>query len=209
VSSTPFALALEPFGDAAFRVRLPDDEGDRRALLAALRAHDRVVDAVVTERHALVTFDPAAAPEGLEAVFDAAIHGAAPSPAAVRDHVVRVRYDGEDIAAVAAAIGRTPPEVIALHAGRPYTVASIGFLPGFAYLQGLDPSLVVARRATPRPRVPARSVAIAGPYTGVYPFASPGGWNLLGTAVDFTPFDAEGGARLALGDRVTFVAEAP
>jgi UPF0271 protein len=212
MSHAKAAIAIEPFGDAALRVRLPDAEGDRRALLDALRAHDRVVDAVVTERHAVVTFDPAAAPigpEALAAVVDAAMRGGTPAASAAREHVVRVRYDGEDLDVVAAAIGRTPKEVVTLHAGRPYTVASIGFQPGFAYLRGLDPALAVARRATPRPRVPACSVAVAGPYTAVYPFASPGGWNLLGTAVDFAPFDREGGACLALGDRVTFVAEAP
>jgi len=79
-------------------------------------------------------------------------------------------------------------------------------LPGFAYLRALDPRLVLPRRATPRPRVPALSVAIAGPYTGLYPFASPGGWHLLGTAVGFAPFDAHTGAAMSLGDRVRFVA---
>ena len=86
-----------------------------------------------------------------------------------------------------------------------YVVAAIGFLPGFAYLRGLDARLVVPRRAAPRTRVEALSVAIAGPYAGVYPFESPGGWNLLGTAVGFSPFDARAGAVLALGDRVRFV----
>jgi UPF0271 protein len=120
-----------------------------------------------------------------------------------------VRYDGADLAEVARAAGVSPDEAAALHAGRVYEVAFVGFQPGFAYLRGLDPRLVVARRASPRPRVPALSVAVAGPYTGVYPFASPGGWSLLGTALDFAPFDAERGALLAVGDRVRFEREPP
>jgi UPF0271 protein len=196
--------ALESFGDAAVRVTLPEG-ADARTLLAALRAHPGVVDAVVTERHALATFDPDAPPERLAEAIDAVLNGAATAADKPRDHVVTVQYDGADLETIADAIGRTPREVVALHAGRSYAVAAIGFLPGFAYLRGLHPSLVVARRPSPRARVAARSVAIAGPYTGVYPFASPGGWNLLGTASDFTPFDPIHGAHLSLGDRVTFV----
>jgi len=107
---------------------------------------------------------------------------------------------------VASASGLSPAEVVAIHSGTAYEVTVVGFLPGFAYLRALDPRLVLPRRATPRPRVPALSVAIAGPYTGVYPFASPGGWHLLGTALGFTPFDARTGAAMSLGDRVRFVA---
>ena len=99
--------------------------------------------------------------------------------------------------------------MVALHAASTYVVATIGFLPGFAYLRGLDAHLVLPRRSSPRARVPALAVGIAGPYAGVYPFASPGGWHLLGTAVGFTPFDARRGATLALGDRVRFVPVPP
>jgi UPF0271 protein len=205
-------FTIEAFGDAALRVRFAEDAPqaiDRRALLAALRAHDRVVDAVVTEAHALVTFDPESPPEGIDRAIDAALQGTgAPAPAP-RHHVVRVRYDGEDLEAIASAAGRSTRDVVALHAAGTYTAAAIGFLPGFAYLRGLDPGHAVPRRATPRSRIAALRVAVAGPYTAIYPFASPGGWNLIGTAIDFAPFDAGAGARLALGDRVTFVPEAP
>jgi KipI family sensor histidine kinase inhibitor len=70
--------------------------------------------------------------------------------------------------------------VIALHSAASYTVAYLGFSPGFGYLTGLDPALHVPRRTVPRTVVPAGSVAIAGPYASVYPSASPGGWRLLG-----------------------------
>jgi len=196
-------LELQPFGDAALRARLPDDV-DARSLLRALRSLPGVIDAVVTEQHALVTFDPLRRPEGVAEAIVASV-GAQASTGAL-PIAIAVRYDGEDLASVAAAAGLAPREVIALHTAGEYVVAAVGFMPGFAYLRGLDPRLSVPRRSTPRPRVPALSVAIAGPYSGVYPFASPGGWNLLGTAVGFSPFDAIAGARLSLGDRVRFVA---
>jgi 5-oxoprolinase (ATP-hydrolysing) subunit A len=197
----PHAI-LEPFGDAALRVRLPDGV-DGRSVLVALRALPGVIDAVVTERHALVTFDPEQPPRDVGRAVAHATKVGAPAVAAGL-HEVRVRYDGEDIEEVARAAGLSASEVIALHVSGEYRVAAIGFLPGFAYLRGLDARLIVPRRPVPRPRIAARSVAVAGPYSGVYPFASPGGWNILGTAVDFSPFDPDSGARLALGDRVRF-----
>ena len=125
--------------------------------------------------------------------------------AAGREHVVRVRYDGEDLDDVAQRLGLSPEEVVAKHKAPTYHVAAIGFLPGFAYLRGLDKALTIARRASPRLRVASGSVAIAGPYTGVYPLSSPGGWNIVGRALDFRGFDPRAGATLALGDRVRFV----
>jgi KipI family sensor histidine kinase inhibitor len=200
-------VALEPFGDAAWRVRLPETP-DGRAVLDALRALPGVVDAVVCERHALVVFDPRAPPAGVADAVDRALSGPA-RPAAPREHTIRARYDGPDLAELGARAGVAPREIAALHAGGTYVVAAVGFLPGFAYLRGLHPRLVAPRRASPRARVPACSIAIAGPYTGVYPFSSAGGWNLVGTAVDFAPFDARAGASLGLGDRVRFEAVVP
>jgi UPF0271 protein len=201
-------VAIEPMGDAAWRMRLPP-EADRRTVLRNLRAVPRVVDALVCEELALVTFEPGDAPEAQ--LVREAIARAGQAPAGEQApalHVVRVRYDGEDLDEVARRAGASAAEVVSLHSAPPYVVAAIGFQPGFGYLRGLDARLVLPRRDTPRPRVPALAVAIAGPYAGVYPFASPGGWHLLGTAVGFTPFDADRGAALALGDRVRFVPEA-
>ena len=193
---------VERFGDSALRARLEADV-DGASLLTALRGLPGVVDAVVTERHALVVVE--GEPGSLETEFTRAI-AAAPrarsTPGAL--HTVQVRYDGEDLEEVARAASLDVAAVIAAHAAPTYVVATLGFLPGFAYLRGLDPRLVLPRRSTPRPRVPALAVAIAGPYAGVYPFASPGGWHLLGTAVGFAPFDATRGAALALGHRVRF-----
>jgi KipI family sensor histidine kinase inhibitor len=104
-------------------------------------------------------------------------------------HVVRAVYDGADLEQVARQTGLSSAEVVALHAERDYEVELIGFLPGFAYLAALDSRLVVARRAAPRPRVPKGSLAIAGPYTGIYSVTSPGGWHLIGRVLDVDLFD--------------------
>jgi KipI family sensor histidine kinase inhibitor len=101
-------------------------------------------------------------------------------PREVGEVVIPVVYDGEDLAEVATETGLTTAEVAARHENGTYVSAFCGFAPGFAYLTGLDPVLHVARRATPRTRIPAGSIAIAGEYSSVYPSASPGGWRLLG-----------------------------
>jgi KipI family sensor histidine kinase inhibitor len=121
---------------------------------------------------------------------------------------IPVCYGGEsgpDLAAVAAYAQLPPGEVIARHAAADYTVAMLGFAPGFPYLLGLEPALHVPRRATPRTRVPSGSVAIGGAQTGIYPRELPGGWNLIGrTPLEL--FDARRNppALLAPGDRVRF-----
>lgn len=115
--------------------------------------------------------------------------------------------EGPDLEAVAAVCGLTADEVCRRHAAREYVVCFVGFLPGFPYLGPLDPSLRVTRRATPRPRVPPGAVAIAGEYTGVYPWPSPGGWHLIGrTDVSLFDVSATPPARVLPGDRVRFVA---
>ncbi|EHN74191.1 allophanate hydrolase subunit 2 [Streptomyces coelicoflavus ZG0656] len=98
-------------------------------------------------------------------------------------HVVEipVRYDGPDLADVAGHWGVAESEVAHIHAGTEFRVAFCGFAPGFGYLTGLPARYDVPRRDTPRTAVPAGSVALAGPYTGVYPRSSPGGWQLVGS----------------------------
>lgn len=185
---------VEAFGDEAWRWRLAPT-ADRRALEAALRALPGVRDVIVAEEHACVVGER----PDLRRIAPLAEVTAPP-----RALVIQVRYDGEDLDAVAAHAGLAREEVIALHAGRAYTVSLVGFLPGFAYLRAVDARIALPRRATPRPRVPAGAVGIGATYTGVYPLASPGGWWLVGTAVGFTAFDGARGAALALGDHVRF-----
>ncbi|MDH6702306.1 KipI family sensor histidine kinase inhibitor [Streptomyces sp. MAA16] len=130
-----------------------------------------------------------------------------PSGAAVE---IPVRYDGPDLADVAALWGVTPTAAAGIHADTEFTVAFCGFAPGFGYLTGLPERYDVPRRATPRTAVPAGSVALAGPYTGVYPTASPGGWQLIGRT-DAVLWDHARvpAALLSPGTRVRFVAVGP
>jgi 5-oxoprolinase (ATP-hydrolysing) subunit A len=196
------ALRMEPLGEGALRLVLPE-RLERRAALEALKAEPGVVDVVVAEEHACVYFNPAAPPEDPRHVLGR--RWVSPGPRVERPLVtVRVRYDGADLEAVAARAGLTVDEVARLHAGREYTVRGVGFLPGFAYLGEVDERLAVPRLSTPRTRVPVGAVGLAGRRTGIYPLVSPGGWNLVGTAVDFTAFRPESGGTLRLGDRVRF-----
>jgi KipI family sensor histidine kinase inhibitor len=119
-------------------------------------------------------------------------------------------YDGPDLEAVAAVWGVAPDEVAGVHVSRLHRVAFCGFAPGFAYLSGIGEHRSVPRRRTPRPRVPAGSVAVAGAWTGVYPRPSPGGWNLVGrTDVVLWDIQRQPPALLQPGDRVRFVAVGP
>ncbi len=122
-----------------------------------------------------------------------------------REVEVPVRYDGEDLDEVARLWDMTRAEAVATHTGTTVVVAFCGFAPGFAYCTGLPERLHVPRRSSPRTRVPAGSVGLAGEFTGVYPTASPGGWQLLGVT-DLTLFDveAEPPALLSPGTRVRF-----
>jgi KipI family sensor histidine kinase inhibitor len=124
-----------------------------------------------------------------------------------RDVEIPTVYDGEDLAAVADLLGWSAEELVRRHTTVGWTVGFVGFAPGFAYLVSDDEALVVPRRATPRTRVPPGSVAMAGPYSGVYPRESPGGWQLIGrTDVAVWDVDRDPPAIWQPGDRVRFVA---
>lgn len=118
---------------------------------------------------------------------------------------IPVRYDGADLAEAADAAGLGPGELVARHAAAEWTCAFVGFAPGFGYLVAPDFGLEVPRRATSRPHVPAGAVALAAEYSGVYPRASPGGWQLIGsTDVALWDESAEPPALLRAGTRVRF-----
>lgn len=199
-------MRLLPYGDTGLLV---DEAGDRSGLLAlraAVLAEPGVIDAIPAAQTLLVEFDPSrTTPARLAQVLEAAeVSGQpAPSPAAVQ---IRVRYDGPDLDDVAHAAGMSRDAVIQSHCASTYTVAFCGFSPGFAYLDGLDPALHVARLDRPRTVVPAGAVGIAGEFTGVYPRPSPGGWRLLGST-DATLWDPAGRppALLQPGAKVRFV----
>jgi len=123
-------------------------------------------------------------------------------------HVIPVRYggaDGPDLAEVAVHAGCSPDEVIRRHAAVEYRVYMLGFVPGFADLGRVDPTITVPRHRVPRERVAAGSVGIAGEQTGVYPMDTPGGWRLIGrTDTPMFVADRSPSALLAPGDRVRF-----
>jgi KipI family sensor histidine kinase inhibitor len=121
---------------------------------------------------------------------------------------IPVCYGGEfgpDLPEVCKLRGMTEAQAIELHSSVEYLVYFLGFVPGFAYLGDLPKDLVTPRLASPRKRVPAGSVGIAGNQTGVYPFATPGGWRLLGrTPVKMFRAENEALSLLSIGDRVRF-----
>lgn len=123
-------------------------------------------------------------------------------------HEIPVHYGGEhglDMAFVRSHTGLTDDEIIDIHAGVEYTVYAVGFVPGFPYLGTLDPRLNVPRLETPRTRIPGGSIGIAQLQTGVYPFASPAGWRIIGRT-DLPLFDPrkEPYSRMQIGDKVKF-----
>jgi KipI family sensor histidine kinase inhibitor len=191
-----------------------DEEANRACVALAARLRGRrtlgLRDAVPGARSLLIVFDPLRlSSEVLRATVDAV--GTAPEKEADaggearRVLVVPVAYDGSDLDELARAAGISPAELARRHAGGEYRVAFLGFAPGFAYLTGLAPELHAPRLRVPRTRVTAGSVAIGGPYTGVYPDASPGGWRLVGrTSLRLLDPAAEPPALLRAGDRVRF-----
>lgn len=122
---------------------------------------------------------------------------------------IAVRYggtDGPDLQSVAEWAQCSPEEVIERHSSRTYRVYMLGFVPGFSYMGRVDERIAAPRRRVPRDRVPAGSVGIAGEQTGVYPIATPGGWQLIGRT-DAVMFDASRSrpSLLQPGDEVRFV----
>lgn len=196
-----------PAGRSAVLVEV-DDLETVIALHAALRRDPPagVIDMVPAARTLLLIHDDATSSSRLadrvrDQQLDPAGHrGGEPVE-------IPVTYDGADLAHVAEQTGLTEDDVARRHAAGDYVVAFIGFAPGFAYLVGGDPALRVARRDTPRTRVPAGSVALAGEFTGVYPREAPGGWQLIGST-DATLWDLarDPPALLPPGTPVRFVA---
>ena len=188
------------------------DDVELAAVLAArLRAlaMPGVIEIVPAARTVLVDgADIAARQAVVEIVPTLDLEHGAPTDGALVE--VPTVYDGPDLDEIAALTGLSVIEVIELHAGTEYSAAFCGFAPGFAYLTGLSAVLQLPRRADPRPKVAAGSVAIGADYTGVYPTASPGGWHLLGhtDAVMWDPSRARP-SFIVPGDRVLFVPVGP
>jgi KipI family sensor histidine kinase inhibitor len=215
----PRATMLRPrvveAGDAALLAELParidpmtNGAVLRLAELVRAAGFRGVRDIVPAIRSLAVFFDPLHTDiEGLKAVVGRALES--DSALEGRRHEVPVVYGGEagvDLNEVAAASGLSAGEVISRHAGRDYRVYMLGFLPGFAYLGTLDPTIVAMRRPTSRRKVLAGTVGVAGRQTGIYPRESPGGWALLGrTPLGMFDPGSDTPARFAPGDVVRFV----
>jgi KipI family sensor histidine kinase inhibitor len=170
-------------------------------------ARPEILDVVPGARTVLVTARPGTDLNRLGAVLED-LTPPETTPGGGEPLRIPVVYDGADLDEVASLTGLRREEVVELHRGGDYVVAYLGFSPGFGYLTGLDESLHVPRRDSPRTAVPAGSVAIAGPYGAVYPSSSPGGWRLLGrTALRLWDADRDPPSLLQPGTRVRFVAE--
>jgi KipI family sensor histidine kinase inhibitor len=183
-------VRLRTAGERGLLVEVEDLETVHR-LHAALRELDPpgVVELVPGYRTVLIVADPGQA-EALDELAARLPHLELPPAEAAAGATVEipVSYDGEDLPEVAGLTGLEAEEVVRRHTAPEYTVAFLGFSPGFPYLVGLDPALQVPRRDTPRTSIPAGSVGLAGNQTGIYPTASPGGWQLIGHT-DVTLFD--------------------
>ena len=200
-------MRLRPAGARGLLVEVEELETVHR-LHAALRALELpwVVELVPGYRTVLVVADPARAGALDELAAELPTLELPPAEEVAGEPVeIPVSYDGEDLPEVARLTGLDAEEVVRRHTAPEYTVAFLGFSPGFPYLVGLDPALEVPRRDTPRTSIPAGSVGLAGGQTGIYPTASPGGWQLIGrTEVPLFDPDRDPPALLAPGGRLRF-----
>jgi KipI family sensor histidine kinase inhibitor len=205
---------IYPFGDSALVCEAPAPatlacQERIWALAQAARAWPHIIEIVPGMNNLTIVFDPLSADmDGLARQMAAAWERAVGLKASTREVEIPVYYggeDGPDLQAVAAHTGLSVDEVVRRHASAEYIVFFLGFQPGFAYLGGLDPALETPRRAAPRLEVPAGSVGIGGAQTGIYPAASPGGWQLIGrTRLALFDPARDPPTLLQSGDRVRF-----
>jgi len=210
-------MKIRPYGDRGVLLTQLDD-AERGAWLAKLEqalpsaCEDYVVgyDSILLVGQGLLSGDIASATP-LYTEFGIR---AAPVPSTSRQlHTIEVNYNGADLKFVATSCALTIDQVIELHTAPIYTVRMMGFSPGFPYFDGLDARLYLPRRASPRIRIAAGTVAIGGAHAGIYSVASPGGWHLLGQ-IDRPLFDLKAAQKpnpdpkdvfaLAPGDQVRF-----
>ncbi|WP_254151033.1 5-oxoprolinase subunit PxpB [Candidatus Chloroploca mongolica] len=212
--------SMQPLGEGALLLECTPVDTLTNRLMLALADQVTALDlpgievALPAWSSLLVLFDPLCLTRTrLEAVLTALVREVEPAPARPARVVdIQVRYggeDGPDLPEVAARLGLSEAEVIALHTSQIYRVMMIGFAPGFPYLGPLPAALDLPRRSTPRTAVPAGSVAIAAGMTGIYPDRLPGGWHLIGRteAQMFDPL-RDPPTLVVPGDGVRFNAEA-
>ena len=219
-------MRITPLGDTALRIEVGEhiDEATHRRVQAAFLALEAAALAGVTEltpAYTTVTlfYDPVRVVEAgaplsdlvawlVTRVRDVLARASKSEKIKGRTIEIPVCYGGDlgpDLAAVAALAKISSEEVIKRHSRADYLVYLVGFAPGFAYLGGLPKELATPRRSTPRTQVPAGSLAIGGAQTGIYPLASPGGWNLIGrTSLRMFRPEENPPVLLRTGDHVKF-----
>ena len=209
-------VTVRPFGDRAFLIELeqrrdPALIARSRAIADAWESRD-LGPAVPAYASVVVRFDPERTPyaDALGVATELLEAGIDPVETASGSFLeVETRYDGPDLEETAERSGLDVDALVALHAATTYTAWFLGFLPGFAYLGPLDPRIVAPRRASPRARVPAGTIAIADGQSAIYPTDSPGGWQLIGSADPsaLALFDPtrDPPTRIRAGDRIRFV----
>lgn len=206
------AIVVE-FGDAI----APELNRRVRNLMLTVQAKkiSGVIETVPTYRSLLVYFDPRQISakklrETLYSLTQPLAENGLPKPKLIE---IPTAYGGEygpDLEFVAAYNGLSVPEVVEIHIGTPYLIYMIGFVPGFPYLGGMSPRIVTPRLETPRAKITAGSVGIAGNQTGIYPVESPGGWRLIGrTPLKLFDPIREPLALFQAGDYLTFVSITP
>lgn len=213
------APKVEAFGDRAVLVEWAiegySQAASERALALAARLASspggRFTEIVPGYASVMAEFDPAreTLDTALESVRTMVKMTPDTPPAEGRRVEVPVRFGGSagpDLGRICAASGLSEDEVITRYSGRDYRVCMMGFMPGFAFLSDVDPLIAHPRHASPRARVPAGSVGIAGWQTGIYGLDSPGGWQIVGRT-KLRTFDPARDPMFALraGDRVRFV----
>ena len=221
-SNADAAWRIEPMGDRCLIIEFgrhvdPEINRTARSVALDLLAHpiEGVVDIVPAFTTVAVHYRPEAVADGLPyqkmcQSIESILGGSTVRERAMTRVVeVPVCYGGafgEDLPAVAAACKLAPEQVIELHVASPHVVYMLGFAPGFPYIGGLDPRLAVPRRATPRARIPAGTVAIAREQTAIYSLETPGGWNMIGrTPLKLFDPAADPPCLLQAGDEVRFV----
>jgi KipI family sensor histidine kinase inhibitor len=221
VSNGPGRPRITAFGDAALMIVLGDEidpaVNDRAHRIAAAirqlaRDDRRFGQPIPAYATVLVPIDPRAKADEIAAHLEDMVSAAearTEPPPPPRRHEIPTRYggeDGPDLDELAAMHGLRPADVVELHASVDYRVYMLGFAPGFAYLGRVPAEIAAPRRPTPRQRVAAGSVAIARDQTGIYPFETPAGWNVIGrTALTLWDPTADPPALFAPGDSVRFV----
>jgi inhibitor of KinA len=211
-------MKICPLGDSAFVIDFADESSDADQLLAlALSRADAieraaipgVVDVTSAYQSVAIFFNQSRVEGNIEERVRALIERTSARPSGKARRIeIPVCYDDEfalDLARVATRTSLTADSIITLHSSTKYTVACIGFIPGFPFFAGLSDKLRVPRLESPRTKVPAGSVAIANAQAGIYPFESPGGWNVIGrTPLRLFRATENPPTLLRPGDRVRF-----